>query len=313
MSERIVPVFKFSEIRSGQRLEELRQCVTEKGVFYLEQDGSLNAAHGDAENAAMTFFSSSSDDARKSVTNVNPNMRRGFSALESESTARSTKEGDYSDYAMVYSMGLSGNMFPTHDFEQAWEKYFAIYFDLSRSTAKAVLTSLAAKFDSDIDTLLDCDPVLRFRYFPEVPEDRCAEHQPHRMAPHYDLSIISVILQRPCPNGFVSLQVEIDGQFIDLPPRPDCLVVFCGSVATLVSGGQIKAPKHRVVSPGLSQRVGSDRTSSVLFLRPKPEFSFSVPLAKACGMGEELVGERATFGEWLGSNYVEMHVTLNPS
>jgi isopenicillin N synthase-like dioxygenase len=287
--------------------------VTEKGVFYLKEDGPLKNAHSHAENAAMAFFATASDEAKKAVTNTTPNSRRGFSALESESTARCTKSGDYSDYAMVYSMGISENVFPSAHFAQIWKHYFSLYYELSRSTARAVLESMDPRVDTDVDTLLDCDPVLRFRYFPEVPESRCAEQQPHRMAPHYDLSIVSVVLQSPCPNGFVSLQVEIGGQFVELPPLSDCLVVFCGSVATLVSGGKIRAPNHRVVSPSAAQRVGSDRTSGVLFLQPKPEFSFSVSLAKACGMGEDLVGENATFGAWCGANYTEMHVMTNPS
>jgi isopenicillin N synthase-like dioxygenase len=310
MNDPTVPIFQFEEIRSGRRLGELRRCVTEMGVFYLEEAGPLRSAHGHAEDVAMIFFATASDETKKAVTNTTPNRRRGFSALESESTARCTKSGDYSDYAMVYSIGISDNVFPSADFEQIWKKYFDLYYELSRATARAVLACMGSHVDA---TLPDCDPVLRFRYFPEVPEDRCAEQQPNRMAPHYDLSIVSVVLQRPCPNGFVSLQVEIGGQFVDLPPLPGCLVVFCGSVATLISGGKIKAPKHRVVSPGAAQRAGSERTSSVLFLRPRPEFSFSVSLAKACGMGEALVGENATFGVWCGDNYREMHVMTNPS
>jgi len=313
MKDRTVPIFEMNEIQSGRCLEQLRHCVTEKGVFYLEEDGPLKNAHSQAQNAAMTFFATAGDEAKRAVTNATRSTRRGFSALESESTARCTKSGEYSDYAMVYSMGISENAFPSAHFARIWEHYFSLYYELSRVAARAVLQSVDPHVDTDVDTLLDCDPVLRFRYFPEVPADRCAENQPNRMAPHYDLSIVSVILQRPCPNGFVSLQVEIDGQFIELPPLSDCLVVFCGAVATLVSGGKIKVATHRVVSPGVAQRVGSDRTSSVLFLTPKPEFSFSVPLAKACGMGEDLRGESATFGEWCGANYEEMHFTTNPA
>jgi deacetoxycephalosporin-C synthase/deacetoxycephalosporin-C hydroxylase len=313
MKDRTVPIFELKEIQRGQRLEELRQCVTEKGVFYLKEDGPLKHAHTQAENAAMAFFATASDEAKRTVTNAMPNTRRGFSALESESTARCTKSGDYSDYAMVYSMGIAANVFPSAHFAQIWQPYFSLYYELARTTARAVLESMGSHVDTDVDALLDCDPVLRFRYFPEVPEDRYAEQQPNRMAPHYDLSIVSVVLQRPCPNGFVSLQVEIGGQFIELPPLSDCLVVFCGAVATLVSGGKIKVPTHRVISPSAAQRVGSDRTSSVLFLTPKPEFSFSVPLANACGMGEDLRGENATFGEWCGANYAEMHLVTNAS
>nr|CAA39985.1 deacetylcephalosporin C synthetase [Lysobacter lactamgenus] len=313
MNDRTVPTFALEQLQRGEHKDALRRCAMEKGAFYLQIDGPLSAAHDRAGKAAMDFFATADDAAKQAVINANPNTRRGFSPLGSESTARCTNTGDYSDYAMVYSMGISGNIFPTAHFERLWSDYFDLYYGISRQAARAVLESMDVHLNTDIDALIDCDPVLRYRYFPDVPEDRCAEQQPNRMAPHYDLSIVSLILQTPCPNGFVSLQVEIDGRFVEVPPRPGCVVVFCGSIAPLVSDGKIKAPQHRVVSPGAAQRIGSNRTSSVLFLRPKSEFSFSVPLAKALGMGDDLVGERATFGEWCGANYMEMHVTTAPS
>lgn len=313
MNDRTVPTFALERLKRGEQMEELRRCVTEKGVFYLEVDRPLIDAHDQAGDAAMAFFMNADDEAKQAFTNTTPNMRRGFSPLGSESTARSTNVGDYSDYAMVYSMGISDNLFPTQDFERLWNDYFDLHYGASQETAKAVLKSMDVHLHTDIDALVDCDPVLRYRYFPDVPEDRCAEEQPNRMAPHYDLSIVTLIVQTPCPNGFVSLEVEIDGEFVELPPRPGCLVAFCGSIAPLVSDGKIKAPRHQVMSPGAAQRIGSNRTSSVLFLRPKPEFTFSVPLAKSLGMGDGLTGEKATFGEWCGANYVEMHGTASAS
>lgn len=204
-------------------------------------------------------------------------------------------------------------MFPSADFERIWEAYFDLHYRTAQQAAKAVLESMDVHLVTDLDALVDCNPVLRYRYYPDVPEDRCAEREPNRMAPHYDLSIVSVIAQTPSPNGFVSLQVEIDGEFVGLPPRPGCVLVFCGSVAPLLSDGRIKAPMHRVVSPDMSQRAGSRRTSSVLFLRPRSEFTFSVPLAKSLGMGTSLSGEVATFGEWCGDSYMEMHVATDPA
>ncbi|MCD9006277.1 cephalosporin hydroxylase [Luteimonas sp. XNQY3] len=313
MNEIDIPVFTLDGLKRGERMDELRRCAGEKGAFYLVVDGPLEVVHAQAGDAALTFFATATEEEKSAVTNSEPNVRRGFSALGSESTARCTNTGDYSDYAMVYSMGTSGNLFPAPAFARTWETYFDLYYGIAQDVARALLGSMDVQDKVDIDTLVDCNPVLRYRYFPDVPPDRCAEYQPNRMAPHYDLSIITLILQSQSPNGFVSLQVEVDGAFVDVPPRPGCVVVFCGSVAPLVSEGRIKAPQHRVVSPAMEQRVGSSRTSSVLFLRPRNEFCFSVPLAKALGMGGDLTGERATFGEWCGANYLEMHVGQLPA
>lgn len=313
MTDRTAPTFAWDELNRGERVDELRRCVTEQGAFYLDVDDALLAAHKRAGDAAMQFFTTADETAKRAVTNLSPTMRRGFSPLGSESTARSTNTGDYSDYAMVYSMGINDNMFPSAEFERIWKDYFDLFYRISQDAAKAVLRSMDVHLVADLDALVDCNPVLRYRHWPDVPEERCAELQPNRMAPHYDLSIVSLIVQTPSPNGFVSLQVEVDGEFIGLPPRPGCVLVFCGSVAPLLTDGRIKAPQHRVVSPQLSQRAGSERASSVLFLRPRSEFTFSVPLAKSLGMATGLAGEVATFGEWCGDSYMEMHVTTSPA
>lgn len=312
MNSPTLPTFALDALCQGQRLHELRDCAIQYGAFYVEVGDASFAAHAQAGDIAMQFFTTADAQAKRAVTNPSPAMRRGFSPLGSESTARSTNTGDYSDYAMVYSMGISDNMFPSTEFERIWRNHFDLQYRLSQQTAKAVLTSLDVNLVEDLDALLDCDPVLRYRYWPDVPEDRCAERQPNRMAPHYDLSIVTLIVQTPSPNGFVSLQVEINGEFVGLPPRPGCAVVLCGSVAPLLSNGKIRAPQHRVVSPEMAQRSGSQRTSSVLFLRPRSEFLFSVPLAKSLGMGAQLAGETATFGEWCGNSYMEMHVVTTP-
>uniref|UniRef100_A0A914VNZ3 Fe2OG dioxygenase domain-containing protein n=1 Tax=Plectus sambesii TaxID=2011161 RepID=A0A914VNZ3_9BILA len=204
-------------------------------------------------------------------------------------------------------MGISDNLFPSPEFEQVWTHYFSQMYGAAQETAREVLNTMGAYCEGGIDSFLDCDPMLRFRYFPEVPEHRCAELQPLRMAPHYDLSIVTLIHQTPCPNGFVSLQCNIGGTFVDVPPIPSSVVVVCGAVSTLVCGGKVKAPNHQVLAPASKQRVGSSRTSSVFFLRPKSDFTVSIPLAKTCGFNTSLTGDTATFKDWIGGNYINLH------
>jgi deacetoxycephalosporin-C synthase/deacetoxycephalosporin-C hydroxylase len=306
MTETRIDIFDPDELRNGLRLDEFRASLFDRGVFYLREDDVIGSEHRKAMNAVMDLFERSTPEQRSALKNPLPNIRRGLSDLESESTARITNGGEYTDYSMCYSIGLSDNLFPSKEFEGIWTSYFDRFYLLGKDIARSVLVAADAKLDESMDTFLECDPLLRFRYFPEVPEDRCAEMEPRRMAPHYDLSIITIIQQTPCANGFVSLQCEIDGRYVDLPPIPGCMVVFCGAVAPLVSNGRIKAPRHQVASPSSDQRVGSSRTSSVFFLRPRPDFRFSVPLAKSCGLDVDFTGETATFGNWIGSNYVNL-------
>ncbi|MFE2595499.1 2OG-Fe(II) oxygenase family protein [Streptomyces sp. NPDC059396] len=309
MADTTVPVFSLTELRKGADQEKFRRCVTEMGVFYLTDYGVREKDHRLAADTAMDFFEHGTPEEKEAVTTKIPTMRRGYSALEAESTAQVTNTGTYTDYSMSYSMGVSGNLFPSQRFETVWTDHFTSLYAAAREAARVVLNATGTYDAGDMETLLDCDPVLRLRYFPEVPEHRAAEREPRRMAPHYDLSIITLIHQTPCANGFVSLQAEIGGTMVDLPAVPDAVIVLCGAIAPLATQGAVPAPQHHVRAPGAGMREGSDRMSSVFFLRPSTDFTFSVPKARTYGLDVSLDAESATFGEWIGTNYITMHAT----
>lgn len=301
-----IPTFSLAGLQAGNDQEEFRRCLADKGVFYLSDSGLPEDGHKVARDVAVDFFDHGTAAQKRAVTSKDPTVRRGFTGLESESTAKITNSGRYTDYSMCYSMGTSDNLFPTTDFAHVWTGYFNRMYEASREVARQVLKTTGTEPDGGVEAFVDCEPVLRFRYFPEVPEHRSAEEEPLRMAPHYDLSTMTLIQQTPCPNGFVSLQAEVDGTFVDLPARPDRVVVFCGAVATLATGGQVKAPRHHVAAPDRDRIAGSSRTSSVFFLRPNPDFTFSVPLARQHGFDIGLNGDTATFQDWISGNYVNL-------
>ena len=307
MTDTTVPTFSLVELREGRRRDEFRRCLTELGVFYMTDYGASVADHQHATDVAMRFFENGTAAEKAAVTTPDPTIRRGYSALEAESTAQVTSTGEYTDYSMSFSMGIGGNLFPSGEFEGVWTRYYQQLYGIAQTTAREVLDAVGARPEGGMDELLDCDPVLRLRYFPEVPEYRVAEKEPLRMASHYDLSIITLIHQTPCANGFVSLHAEIGDETVDLPYVPDAIIVMCGAVASLVSGGAVLAPKHQVQAPPVDKRVGSARTSSVFFLRPSSDFTFSIPEARQCGFDVSVTGETATFADWIGHNYITMH------
>lgn len=311
MADTTVPLFNLAELSQGAHRDEFHRCVTELGVFYLTGYGATEADHRLATDTATDFFATGTPEEKLAVTTTVPTLRRGYSALEAESTAQVTRTGSYTDYSMSFSMGIGGNMFPSERFERVWTDYFDRLYAAAQRTCAVVLEASGTYDGGDLDTLLDCDPVLRLRYFPEVPEHRAAEHEPRRMAPHYDLSLITFVHQTPCANGFVSLQATVDGELVDLPTVPEAVVVLCGAIAPLVTQGAVPAPHHHVRSPGADLREGSARTSSVFFLRPSIDFSFSVSKAREYGLAVDIdvPGDTATFGDWIGTNYVTMHAT----
>lgn len=304
-----IPIFSLVDLQNDRCKADFSQCLLEKGVFYLTDHGIPEDEFQNFEKTTIDFFNNGSSMEKANVNNKNPVTRRGFSELESESTAKITNAGSYTDYSMCYSMGMSDNLFPSTEFGKVWTNHFNRLHKLAKITAKEVLRVTADYSDGYVEDLLDCDPVLRFRYFPEVPEHRCAEDEPLRMAPHYDLSIVTLINQTKCPNGFVSLQCNLDGTLIDLPPLQNALIVMCGAVGSVISEGRVKAPIHQVVAPSREQRVGSNRTSDVFFLRPKPEFELSVTVAKVCGLNIDVDKKKINFREWIGGNYRNLSTT----
>jgi deacetoxycephalosporin-C synthase len=312
MADAALPQFSLLALEQNQCRSKLLECLSTKGFFYLTDYGMADVDHLLAREAALEFFHHATDAEWESVASDDPTVRRGFLKLEAESTARVMNSGDYSDYAMSYSMGLSNNIFPSRHFERVWTAYFSDFYQVAQRTARKVLEVAGLEPECDLDALLDCDPVFRFRYFPEVPPGRCAESQPFRMASHYDISVLTLVHQMPCENGFVSLQWDRNGTRVGLPARENSVLVFCGAVSTLLTGGRVKAPRHHVAAPAIDQRVGSSRTSGVFFLRPNPDLRLPMRVARACGFNTDLPGDFATFQDWIGENYVKLR-TLAPA
>src|SRR5690348_13734609 len=99
------PIFSLLDLQKGHHQDEFRTCLTEMGVFYLKDYGVSEEDHKTARDTIMCFFEFGSEEQKASVINTHPRIRRGYSKLEVESTARATNTGDYSDYSMAFSMG----------------------------------------------------------------------------------------------------------------------------------------------------------------------------------------------------------------
>src|SRR5690606_12815509 len=193
MTDTTVPTFSLAQLREGEQRDALRDCLTRVGTFYLTDYGATPEDHARATDAAMEFFTTATPQEKARMAAPDPAIRRGYSGLEAESTAQVTNTGQYTDYSMSFSMGVDRNLFPSAGFEQVWTAYFDQLYGISKDVARVMLDAVDADPPGGVDALLDADPVFRLRYFPEVPQDRVAEAEPLRMAPHYDLSVLTLI------------------------------------------------------------------------------------------------------------------------
>ena len=200
--------FQLSELLSMDVPERFRRQVVDYGFFYLQVHGIADSLHEGAKGAAMSLFIDGSIETKQLLKPARKDVRRGYSDLEAESTAFVTNSGSFSDYSMCFSMGSNENVFPSKAFETAWTSYYAALKVLSEHVARAVMAGAAGLRDDAVDALFPCEPLLRLRYFPEVPDHRTADRIPMRMASHYDLSIVTLVQQTPVRKRFRE------------PPRP---------------------------------------------------------------------------------------------
>lgn len=301
----VVPVFSLRKLEAAiertpspsaggeQLLQAFFQCLSSTGIFYLADCDLDDDVHVAPREAVMQFFEHSSDVAKERMKVPG---RRGFIALEQESLASLTNNGEFPDYSMSFIMGPRDNVFPSPEFEACW----TAYYDRIAASGRR-LVNVAVKL-LGLPDVGEYDSSLRFRHYPDLPPRRAAESQALRIAPHYDASWFTLIHQTACPNGFISNQTEVGGAFVGIPTVPNTMVVYCGAILSIATNGLVKTPLHRVASAPLHMIEGSRRSACVMFLRPTAEHEFSLETAHRLGHALGLSGKTATLGEWLSVN-----------
>jgi len=152
---------------------------------------------------------------------------------------------------------------PTEEEAPGWRAAAAAYYELMERTGAALLRAVARGLDLSEHHFEEAfeNGVSSFRlayYPPRTPESfgdedpREAEvlHEGETLhlsgAAHIDSGFVTLLAQ----DGVPGLQVEVDGTWIDAPPRDDAIVVNFGKLLETWTGGAIRATRHRVVSRG---------------------------------------------------------------
>lgn len=139
-----IPTLSISDLKSGHVRDRFRHCLTRHGVFFVTGCAVSETDHQSARDAAIEFFEHGTAAEKKAVVSPISTIRRGFTGLESESTAKITDTGDYTDFSMCYSMGKGANLFPSQRFKERWEAYFDLLNGAAKEIGKAVLDTMDA-------------------------------------------------------------------------------------------------------------------------------------------------------------------------
>ena len=249
--------------------QTLYEAMTTVGFFAVRNTGVDAQIIREAYDQAEKFFKSENS-LKETCFLPSSKGQRGFVPGE---TAKGNALKDRKEF---YHIGREGsepkNVWPEESgFKEA---LVTLYNELEKYVTplqRAIIETINQHTDQKIDpdylnqTTVSGDSLLRALYYPSVQEQRV-----YWAAPHTDIDYLA-ILPYATEKG---LQVEVDGQWLNVVVPDDAFIVNVGDMLENLTNGLFVSARHRVVS----QDPSKERFSMVFFVHPTDETSLK-PLA----------------------------------
>ena len=256
----------------GRRfVEELREVVHEVGFFLLVGHGLANEVPLELHRLARRFFDLPDAD-RLAIENVRSPQFRGYTRPGHERTNGLVDQRDQIDIGREQPdrwpgpdepawLRLRGpNLWPPAlpELRPAVEAYMAALEALGQRLLGAMAEALELPRDHFAAAVSPPEVLLKVIRYTGVGGD-----QGQGVGAHRDTGFLTFVHQ----HEIGGLQVERNGELVDVPVVEDALVVNIGEMFQLVTNGYFRATVHRVVSPP----AGVERISLAYFFNPKLE------------------------------------------
>ncbi|GMF31885.1 unnamed protein product [Phytophthora fragariaefolia] len=240
---------------------------------------------------------------------------RGYTPLHEETldpaaqTRGDTKEGFYicrhvPPGSPEASLPLHGpNVFPDAAtfpaFRHTMETYHAAMCELGLAVARLLAEAAGHKGGFDAPGMFD-KPMAALRLLHYAPEKSDVDRGVLGAGAHTDYGLVTLLATDSSPG----LQIRLDGQWVDVPPRPEAFVVNIGDMAERFTNGRFKATLHRVVNVS-----GGERYSVPFFF--EPNFTCRVECFPSC-VSEDNPPKYppTTSGQHLLDMYRQTHASL---
>ena len=150
------------------------------------------------------------------------------------------------------------------DFDRATRALYASLDEFGAELLKAVALHLKLPESWFDDKVNFGNSILRLLHYP--PQMDPPPEGSVRAGAHEDINVITLLL------GAEEAGLEVkhrSGQWLGVTPPPGALVINCGDMLEMASGGYFPSTVHRVVNPEKTQ-TGA-RFSMPMFLHPRPE------------------------------------------
>lgn len=257
---------------SADLVEEVRRASHEVGFFYVERHGISRARLGGYFQAMRDFFALP-EALKADMDKANSPHFRGWERLGSELT---NNQVDYREQLDIgterpaevspqpYYRGLIGpNQWPAEadlpGFRATVTGMLAELDGLSRYLLRIMSVALGL-VPGHIQAAFgdDPQPYCKLIRYPRTPAGG------NGVGAHKDSGFITLLMQ----DATGGLQAQnTAGRWIDVPPRPDSLVVNIGELLQIMSCNYFVATTHQVVNAG-GETGGRERFSSAYFYSP---------------------------------------------
>ncbi|HAT1773444.1 TPA: isopenicillin N synthase family oxygenase [Legionella pneumophila] len=281
-----IPVFDLQQFIDGSAKERdefvyyLRNICHRLGFFYLKNHGLPSSMLKKMLALTRAFFDLPQAEKDKISIDYSPRYR-GYGKLRAETTL------GIPDYKESYDLGLEQaerqvtaeqpylilhgkNQWPSADTltQMQWKETMLEYMDRMQKTGECLLAAISLtldlpenyfghQFSSNTE---DAFVMLRLlRYPPGRLINQNGESE-LGVGPHIDVGCLVLLLQ----DDIGGLQVQTsDGNWLDVPPIEDTLVVNIGEMLQIWSNNYFQATPHRVIN-----RSSKIRHSIPFFLEP---------------------------------------------
>lgn len=203
-----------------------------------------------------------------------------------------------------------GNVWPQtneQSRDQKFETCLNYHYHLYKEQADFIMSLIARSLgfpDDHFESMFEPDALSTFRIihypsrinFTNVPEEAKDGDTLITTGEHADTSMLTVLATFRNPG--LQIDVNHDGNWIDVPAVNDAMVVNLGALLSRMTSNRYKATYHRVID------VGVDRFSAPFFFEPR----FDADVSKTIN-GKPItgVGEYKKYGPWM-TNRTSMFV-----
>jgi isopenicillin N synthase-like dioxygenase len=305
-----IPVVDMQDFYSTEKKEQffhtLYEALTTVGFFAVRNTGIGKDVIKQAYAQSETFFKQPAEfKARSYVKELKG--QRGFVPGE---TAKGNLRKDSKEFYHIGRENLApGNVWP--DQPGYKDAMCTLYRELERYVIplqEAIIATLNHHGKTKIPlnflntTTKEGDTLLRALYYPALSEEQTQNLKGplYWAAPHTDIDLLA-ILPFATEKG---LQVEINGQWMNVVVPEDAFIVNAGDMLENLTNGLFVSAKHRV----LAQEPNKERFSMVLFVHPTDDTSLA-PLPECI----KLTGGTQTYApgsrkEFLWERLLELNI-----